>query len=71
MKTKCPHLTGVTKEAERSSEEKGCPKKDMFNEPCRSCGVLFYNYGGSFTFEKGKKPICFGCEIKRLPKKRV
>lgn len=43
----------------------------MFNEPCRDCGTKFGKDMRSFRFEKGKKPICFDCEIKRMPKKAL
>ena len=46
-------------------------KKTMFDEPCRDCGAMFGNDGRSFRFEKDKKPICFDCEIKRMPKKAL
>lgn len=51
--------------------EKKKPKKSMFDEPCRGCGAIFPGDGQSFEFEKDKKPICFNCKIKRLPKKTL
>src|SRR3990167_5011318 len=46
-------------------------KKSMFDEPCRRCGTKLGDDQRSFKFEGGKKPICFDCEIKRLPKKTL
>lgn len=43
----------------------------MFDEPCRRCGTKLGDDQRSFKFEGGKKPICFDCEIKRLPKKTL
>ena len=50
-------------------EEMRKKEKSMFDEPCRVCGVKFGADERSFTFEWGKKPICFHCQIDRTPKK--
>ena len=46
--------------------------KSMFDEPCRNCGVKFGEDDRSFSFEPNhKQPICFNCELERMPKKAL
>lgn len=44
-------------------------RKSIYEQPCRRCGIKFGEDDRTFAFQKGKRPICFDCEIKVMKKK--
>lgn len=71
----------ATENKKRKTKNKKIPDRDHFRlnsrimkrekEVCRECGIEFGKDGRAFEYEKGKKPLCYVCKIKKMTKKQL